>query len=824
MRRLALLCVLLFPPAAQAEVTITPSEVVVNAPDARAVVTRAPFGLRVTDGAGRTLLSEVANTGQAPLPVAPTPDPVPLGQDTQKRPALYAPLAFTVGDARDVQYPAAQWEGTELAGTEGGVTYSARDVEQATTAGDGANLVVGTSDPSGRHLIVTLRPDRGAIRISARPDPPDGVATMGDAFAAAPGEAFRGFGGRHNALDQRAEDFYNWVEQENVGAGELGPAMSPGYQFPNGATAAYYVQSAFLSSAGYGFLLDRDEISRWRMASDRPDAWLVATAARGLDYMVIPGGVGPLTAITGRQRVPPEWAAGTLLDREVRFQEGADDYRTDVEADLANIAKYKLPLDGYRIEGWQFVDRAWLKGVIARLKAMGIHPLLYFRAFVGSDNTGTDDPRAYDEAVAKGYVATTRDGRPYTFVSNFSAPGAQIDFTNPEAVKWWQGRVREALSLGADGFMQDFGEQVQVDMHFHDGSTGAEMHNRLPLLYHRATREVTGNDVFFFTRAGYSGTPGAVADESANFPGDETTDWSRSAGLASQTPDMLNRAIGGAYGFTTDIGGYVDLGPYQPTTKELFLRWAEWAALSPLFRLHGSVNAGTHTPWSFDDDTVQVYEALSRLHLAARPLILRLWREAQTSGVPPTRPLWLADPGDAEAARQDQEWLLGPDVLVAPVVTEGAIARSVYFPRGCWRAAESGARYDGPRSASVAAPLDELPYFFRCGTDPFAAAAPGGAVLPRRCASRRSFVIRLARGLASARVYVNGRRVRTLHGRRLRARVDLRGLPRGRFVVRVVGRTRGGRALARQRTYRTCVPQRRIRTAADARPSERARR
>src|SRR5204862_277196 len=141
----------------------------------------------------------------------------------------------------------------------------------------------------------------------------------------------------------------------------------------------------------------------------------------------------------------------------------------------------------------------------------------------------------------------------------------------------------------------------------------------------------------FFTRAGYSGTPGAAASESANFPGDETTDWSRSAGLASQTPDMLNRAIGGAYGFTTDIGGYFDVGPYQPTTKELFIRWAEWAALSPLFRLHGSLNAGVHTPWSYDHQTLQVYKRLSRLHLRARPLILRLWQRAHRTGIPITR-------------------------------------------------------------------------------------------------------------------------------------------------------------------------------------------
>jgi len=148
-------------------------------------------------------------------------------------------------------------------------------------------------------------------------------------------------------------------------------------------------------------------------------------------------------------------------------------------------------------------------------------------------------------------------------------------------------------------------------------------------------------------------------------------------------------------------------------------------------------------------------------------------------------------------------------VLVAPVVVEGATSRSVYFPRGCWRDATSGRRFDGPRSAGVDAPLDVLPYFVRCGTEPFTAAASGGAALPRRCASRRSFVIRLSRGLVAARVYVDGRRVRTLRGARLRARVDLRGLPRGRFVVRVVGRTLRGRRLVRQRTYRTCVPARR---------------
>jgi alpha-glucosidase (family GH31 glycosyl hydrolase) len=179
---------------------------------------------------------------------------------------------------------------------------------------------------------------------------------------------------------------------------------------------------------------------------------------------------------------------------------------------------------------------------------------------------------------------------------------------------------------------------------------------------------------------------------------------------------MLNRAIGGAYGFTTDIGGFYDV-PYGPTDRELFSRWAEWAALSPFFRIHGSVAAGTHTPWSYDAATLRIYKRLARLHRRAEPLTRRLWSQAQRTGIPVTRPLWLQYPNDPRAARQDQEWLLGPNVLVAPVVEQGARSRTVYFPRGCWRA-PGQKRYRGPAPVEVAAPLGKLPWFTRCGSQP----------------------------------------------------------------------------------------------------------
>jgi alpha-glucosidase len=822
--------VLLAAAPADASTRVDAKRVVVSTRAWSAVATRHPFRLSIRARSGRQVLAEVPNTGQSPLVVPPTLNPIPLGNDTQTRPTLYAPLAFTVGAARDFQYPGTQWEGDELAGTEAGTMFSARDVVDAHRAGHGVRLTIGTSDPTGRRLEVTIAPGPGGtVAVHAAPTPRAGVATIGDSFATGQGEAFRGFGGRHNSIDQRGSDFYNWIEQENTGAGQLQPGITPapgtggkGYLFPSGKTAAYWIQSQFVSSRSYAFLLNRDEISRWRMASDRPDAWQVAAGSREISYLVSVGSprraMRRMTAITGRHRAPPRWALGGQMDREVRFpNESAQSYTKAFDDDLRHIRAGDIKLSAYRIEGWWFYGDATVRRMIRRLHALGIKALLYYRPFFDK-SAGTNDPTGYDTLTKHGWAAKAPGGKPYVFVDNFNQPTVLLDVTDPGARHWWASRIRRGLALGADGFMQDFGEQVQVDMRFHDGSTGAEMHNRYPRLYHALTRAVVDRFLrahrrrtfFWYTRSGYSGTPGTPAAETSNFPGDETTDFSRSSGLASLTTDMLNRAVGGAFGFNTDIGGYFDIGPYQPTSKELLLRWAEWAALSPIFRLHGSISAGTHTPWSYDRETVRLYKRFSALHDRAAPYILRWWRYARRTGVPLTRPLWLAFPHDARAARQDQEWLLGPSVLAAPVVDSGVTARDVYFPHGCWEAGDSGERYRGPRSARVRAPLARLPYFFRCGHQPFGASR-------RRCVDRRKFRFRIGQPrhgrIVRVDVYVNGRRVKVVRGRRVR-RVTLRRLPRGRFTVRIVAHWASGPRTVSVRRYVGCrktAPRTRVR-------------
>ena len=186
---------------------------------------------------------------------------------------------------------------------------------------------------------------------------------------------------------------------------------------------------------------------------------------------------------------------------------------------------------------------------------------------------------------------------------------------------------------------------------------------------------------------------------------------------------MLNRAIGGAYGFGTDIGGYFDLTP-PPTTKELFIRWAEWAALSPVFRLHGAGPTGTHTPWSFDTQTVQVYKRLSKLHLRAAPLILRLWRGGADRDAPDPAAL-ARRPPDRRAAARTRSGCSVPTCWSRRWSSEGASSAQRLLPAGCWRFPATGQRFRGPTSRVVQAPLNVLPYYFRCGSHPLRPQATG---------------------------------------------------------------------------------------------------
>jgi alpha-D-xyloside xylohydrolase len=673
-------------PEAKGTATCPPDKaqpIVITGLNSKAVITQNPFRMAYFDGAGNKVLENVVNT--RPMPFVPVNPPEPGGSsDAIPDQALYSPLTFEVGGETAAQFPGGPWQGNQMLGGGGGVQYSVTQVRSA-QCGQGSDgraeavMTLETNDPTGRLILLKIQPDESgeaALQVKVTAQPATGIVALADSFDSGKDEEFFGFGGRHNAISQRGNSFPIWVEQENFspGAAQGGAdqtSNNKNYQFPNGATATYYPQALFYSSRPYGFLLENSELSRFKLAyTARPDAWQVAVAAGEMRFVVAAGSaaekVKALTGINGRHRVPPSWALGPTLLRGVRVLSADQDtpatYAAKVNADLDRVLLEKLPITSYSVEGWDFMERPALQQVVSRIKGQGWRAMFYVRAYSSVDAANTENQKYFQEASTGGYCSKvgSPSGACYFFGSPFIVGTALLlDYTNTNTLKWWRDRIRLMLDLGADGFMQDFGESTMTDMAFANGENGLSMHNKYPTLYHAATRKVldeyalenparaaqTEGQFYFFNRAGYSGRRGSAFYENANFPGDNNTDYSHSNGLGSVITDMLSRSVGGAYGYNTDIGAYLDHTSGSPT-KDLFIRWSQVAALSPFFRVHNSSTTGTRMPWSYDAETLKIWTDMAELHVRAKPYILKLWKEAQTTGLPMTRPLWLQFPDD----------------------------------------------------------------------------------------------------------------------------------------------------------------------------------
>jgi alpha-D-xyloside xylohydrolase len=207
------------------------------------------------------------------------------------------------------------------------------------------------------------------------------------------------------------------------------------------------------------------------------------------------------------------------------------------------------------------------------------------------------------------------------------------------------------------------------------------------------------------------------------------------ASLSAQVRAGLNVALSGIPWWNTDIGGFLGGDPDDPAYRELLVRWFQYGAVSPIMRLHGDrapnqpwtteMTGGPNEVWSYGEEAYPILVAHLRLRERLRPYLAELSEAAHRTGAPPMRPLFFEFPADERAWAVDDQFLLGPDLLVAPVTQLGVRARSVYLPAGArWLDPVTGTVHDGGAEIEAAAPLERIPLFVRDGAPVTAALVP----------------------------------------------------------------------------------------------------
>lgn len=489
-----------------------------------------------------------------------------------------------------------------------------------------------------------------------------------------------------------------------------------------------------LSSLGYGFLWNNPACGRVSLARNCT-TW-TSESTPLIDYWVTaadsPAGiVENYTGATGRVPMLPQFASG--------FWQCKLRYRTQEEL-LAVAREYKrrqLPISVIVVDffhwpqqgEWRFDLDYWPDpgAMVKELKDMGIELMVSIWPTV--------DPRSrnYSEMKQKGYLVRTDRG----VRTQMLCLGDEvfIDVTKPEARKYLWNKVKENYyRYGIRLFWLDVAEPEYTpydfdNIRYHLGAN-LEVGNIYPMLYAKAfydgMTEEGIPDVINLARCAWAGSQRYGA---AVWSGDIHSNFET---LRIQVRAGLNMAISGIPWWTTDIGGFFGGDPNDGGFRELLIRWFQYGTFCPLFRLHGYRlptgegtegedtgmfdfnTCGPNEVWSYGEDAYEILKGLMLLRERLRPYIMEQMRLAHEKGTPPMHPLFYDFPGDKEAWSIEDQFMLGPNILVAPVLYEGAVSRKVYLPSGAvWKDAYTGSRYTGGQYIEREAPLSVIPLFIR---------------------------------------------------------------------------------------------------------------
>ncbi|HEX2729589.1 MAG TPA: TIM-barrel domain-containing protein, partial [Rubrobacteraceae bacterium] len=331
----------------------------------------------------------------------------------------------------------------------------------------------------------------------------------------------------------------------------------------------------------------------------------------------------------------------------------------------------------------------------------------------------------FAEARDEGYLIEDPDGGPYMIeTGDFSA--AMVDLTNPEARYWIKGVIREnLLREGASGWMADFGEGLPYDAVLHSGESAAAYHNRYAEEWAQVNREAIresgrGEEIVFFNRSGFARSPGK---STLFWAGDQLVSWDGRDGMKSALTGMLSSGFSGFSLQHSDIGGYTTID--NPLLKyhrseELLERWTELAAFTVVFRTHEGNRPELNHQFYSDDESLEHFSRFANVYAAWEPYRKELVQEAAETGLPVIRHPFIHYPRDQEVLELEYQFMVGRDIMVAPVLDPGEETAELYLPAGRWIHLWSGRRYGSPERGgrlTVDSPTGEPAVFFREGSE-----------------------------------------------------------------------------------------------------------
>lgn len=486
-----------------------------------------------------------------------------------------------------------------------------------------------------------------------------------------------------------------------------------------GTEQAYKNIPFYLSNRKYGLFVDNPGKVSFEVGSEKVSRVQFSVPGEEMSYSVVGGEdlkaiLNTYTDLTGKAPLVPDWSYGLWLSTS--FTTDYDE-KTVLEF-VDGMTERNIPLSVFHFDCRWMKELEWCnfdwdkskfpdpEGLLKKLHERGLKICVWINSYIGQKSP------LFEEGARNGYFIKNADGSVWQW-DKWQAGMAVVDFTNPEATKWYQGYLKNLVAMGVDCFKTDFGERIPTEgVKYYDGSDPELMHNYYTYLYNKAVYDVLvetkGADeaILFARSATVGGQQFPVhwgGDCSSNYPS-----------MAESLRAGLSFGMSGFGYWSHDIAGFED-----QASPDLYKRWTQFGLLSSHSRYHGST--AYKVPWLYGDEAVDVAREFTELKLQLKPYLLKMAQETHETGVPMMRAMVLEFPDDPTCEDIDTQYMLGDDLLVAPVFREDGVAR-FYVPDDgtgqAWTNIITGTAYEPGKWYTEQYDYHTLPVLVRPGTDP----------------------------------------------------------------------------------------------------------